>query len=706
MTRILVTRASLIRLLGWHLLVYGAMLVSALVAMRVITLPPNNVTAIWLPGGIAVAALLSAAGWSVVPTIWLAHWTVMVIANDRAFFSWYPGSWLVCAINTVGPALAVLAWRRFLRGNPFADGGQYLKFVGLVAVAPAVLTAWGVIAVIYAEGFLPGVTWEQFLMRCAIITVSDALGVFLVLPLVMAPRGCGLVPPGAGRWWVQVASLAAMVLVCSLGVGVSAPLIYGAIPLALVAAVLCGPRAVAAQVLVVCAFGLAQTARGEGPFHLAGGGPLAPVLAMSAFAFGLGLPGQFAGITFDQLRRHRRELETTVRLRTEALEKAKLAAEAADQAKSRFLASMSHEIRTPMNGVLGFARLMEDTPLDARQREYMDAILRSGETLLGLIDDILDFSKVEAGAVVLEQRPFEVRGMLEGAVRMLEPLAAQKGLKLKRGFDPGLPAWGLGDARRLGQVVANLVGNAIKFTERGEVEVWASAAQRGEGWELQVAVRDTGIGITSEQMERLFQPFSQADGSITRRYGGTGLGLVISRRLCERMGGTLSATSEPGRGSRFLATFGLGVAGAPGVAAGGPLASGPGAPVGGRRLRVLVAEDNAVNRKLISAVLEKMGHECVFAHDGREAVERSGAERFDLVLMDVQMPVMDGLEATRLIREREAKGGEGRLKIVAVTADVMAGNRAACIEAGMDDFMVKPIQIDRVRALMARVGAG
>ena len=384
----------------------------------------------------------------------------------------------------------------------------------------------------------------------------------------------------------------------------------------------------------------------------------------------------------------------------EQMRRAKEAAEEASRSKSEFLANMSHEIRTPLNGIIGMTELALDTGLTDEQREWLTMVKSSADSLLEIINDILDCSKLEAGKLELESIEFDPRKLLHETVKPFEAHSRRKGLRLHYEVSPAVPGILVGDPSRLRQILVNLIGNALKFTEEGEVAVRATPAWSSDGRALvHFSVRDTGIGIPVAKQAAIFEAFNQADGTITRRYGGTGLGLTISRALVRRMGGEIWLESKVGGGTNFHFTAGFGISDRQQP---GPTPTPRSSSAAGTPLRILVAEDNTVNQKVVVGILRKNGHSPATAANGREAVDRLLAEPFDLVLMDAQMPEMDGFQATAAIREREKTAGR-HVPIIALTAHAMKGDRERCLEAGMDGYVAKPIRarelLDLIQAL-------
>ena len=391
-----------------------------------------------------------------------------------------------------------------------------------------------------------------------------------------------------------------------------------------------------------------------------------------------------------EIREQQELLEQRIKERTEQLEEATRHAQAASQAKSEFLANVSHELRTPMNGIIGMLDIALDNRPVPKQEEELQTAQRCAYSLLSLLNEILDLSKIEAGKMTLERVPFHVRVILDDCIKAHQPDAANNGVAISLHVAPGVPRQLAGDPLRVRQIVSNLLSNAVKFTDQGSVTVRVEGQpSENQQFTLHLTVQDTGAGIAADKLPYIFDKFTQADGSVSRKYGGTGLGLAITHKLVEMHRGTIRVESEIGRGTTFFVTLPCEVASGGAVNSQAPEEDEKGSASSINPARILVVEDNPVNQRVVTAVLRKQGYSIELANDGQEALsklEKAGV--FDLLLMDVQMPVLDGLEATRIIRKDGRWPG---LPIIAMTAHAMSGDKQRCLDAGMNAYISKPV---------------
>jgi len=407
---------------------------------------------------------------------------------------------------------------------------------------------------------------------------------------------------------------------------------------------------------------------------------------------------------FIEMYHQRNERETLIKqleLTRERLEVEKAKAENATRAKSMFLASMSHEIRTPLNGIIGMIEILKHTHNSEKLEEYLEIIEISADNLLNIINDILDFSKIESDQIELEEIPFNIRDEVNNVFKLLNLKASSKGLDFEAVIDEDVPESLIGDPVRFRQILINLANNAIKFTDKGFVKIHLKATESIEDKvNFYCSVADSGIGISPQGKERLFLEFSQSERSTTRKYGGTGLGLAISKKLTELMGGLIGVDSEIGKGSKFWFTFHMKIS--PDEVKQASKKSKV-SQSHSKSLDILLVDDNAINRKVALFTLQKLGHRVESAENGKEAVDAFKSGNFDVILMDIQMPVMDGYQATAEIRDLQQAGGFANSKIVAMTANAEKGEMEKCIELGMDDYISKPFKTESLQEVIQRV---
>ena len=628
-------------------------------------------TPIWFANAVAVAVLMQQQR-----AAWPLFLGLQFVADSIAIAMFGSGLAPVLALADTFE-IAAVAWAIGRLGGPVAilsSPAGLARFILLALVVPVASASWGASILAIGEGspVLPAI-WQWY--------KASALGMLVVCPILLIWLSPALRGRPNGRGWLEVGALAACLAALSMAIFASdhGAFLFILFPSLLLLVWRQGLLGASAGSALVLAIGLVSTLAGEN--------------AVTAIVHPHGIRYQVEALQVLLGAITLASLPLAVVL----ADQRRLAAELVRVAEARreFLAAMSHEIRTPMTAMLGIVDLLEGEEPTPKQRSYLESIRSSGRHLLNIINDILDFSRIESGRIELERIDFSLPMLLEQLRSLLHPLAHERGLALHFDLAEGSPPMVKGDPTRLRQVLLNLAGNAIKFTPQGRVTVTVRYRPSGPGrFHFRFEVHDTGIGIPADKLGSLFAAFSQADFSTSRRFGGSGLGLAISKRLVEAMGGTIGVASEAGAGSTFWFELDL---------AEGEHTTGTDcdyATLATQPSRILLVEDVELNRDIIRTMLERDGHEVHIAENGVEAVAKAGGDQFDIILMDVHMPVMDGLEATRRIRALEAP--RGQVPIIALTANVMAAEQAKCLGAGMEGVLMKPVEWDRVRDAIAR----
>ena len=603
-----------------------------------------------------------------------------------------PHSLLYAALNQGLSVVVAMLIRTFCgAATDLSRARRLFAFAAVVTAVGSIEAAIGQTLTMIIEGN------HRFFMHAFLQWAGeDSLGLLIATPaILLALKSRRAVYASAAsvaeRWLLLALTAALSLLAFSLSHSPVFVLLY---PLLMLTAFRAGPPWVFASVLTVALISIACTAHGFGPLALVAG-QTAYVAQFKTQLFVVSVFVSAVPVTI-ALGERNRDAERLKRIHAVA-RTARAAAEAANYAKSQFLANMSHEIRTPLNGVLGMAQAMEQDPLTELQRDRLAVIRRSGDMLLAILNDILDLSKIEAGKLELEAASFDLEELARGAHAAFTAVANKKGVCFDLAIEPRAAGGYVGDSTRVRQILYNLVSNALKFTEAGQVRVDLFALPHGFG----MRVEDTGIGIAPDRVAHLFQKFEQADASTTRRFGGTGLGLSICRELAQLMGGAIAVESQIGCGSVFTVTLPLERSTEPVAPTLAALVENiPEAALGERPLKVLAAEDNSVNQLVLKTLLHQAGVHPTLVGDGVAALAAWEQEDWDLILMDMQMPLMDGLDATRAIRAREASSMRLRTPIIALTANVMSHQLATYVEAGMDGFVGKPIEVGELFAAM------